>query len=68
MWAQSLDNIYLLIKFGHRHDAPGCLEIKNKEIYINKNILTFKAYCIQVSNTRIIGRCSYEIRLKIRYV
>ena len=48
MWAQSLNHTYILIKFGHRFDAPGCLEVNNEEVIINKNKLTFKAYCIQV--------------------
>ncbi len=47
MWAQSLSNVYLMIKFGHRHDAPGCLEIKGEEITIHSNIFVFKGYCVQ---------------------
>ena len=49
MWAQSLSNVYLLVKFAHSHDSPGCLEVKNTEIKITINNLFFIGYCIQVS-------------------
>ena len=65
MWAQSLTNIYLMIKFGHRHDAPGCLEVKNEEIIINSNIFTFKAYCIQVIIFNIQGDIPIKFHLSI---
>jgi hypothetical protein len=46
-WAQSKEDIFIQIKFAHRHDSPGCLEVKNENIDINGNIVIFTAYCVQ---------------------
>jgi hypothetical protein len=45
-WAQSLNHVFILIKFAHRHDSPGCLEVKNETVDIYKNLLVFTAYCV----------------------
>lgn len=45
-WAQSMNHLYLEIKFAHRHDSPGCLEVKNESVEIFKNLIVFKAYCV----------------------
>lgn len=45
-WAQSMTHVYIEIKFAHRHDSPGCLEIKNQSIEIYKNMFYFKGYCV----------------------
>ena len=44
-WAQSLDNIFIEIKFAHRHDSPGCLEVEDKKIDIKEDSLTFSGTC-----------------------
>ena len=46
-WAQSMDHIFLQIKYSHRHDSPGCPEVKNLNIDITKQLFVFTAYCIQ---------------------
>ena len=46
-WAQSMNQVFLHIKFSHRHDAPGCPEVKNLNIDILPNELYLTAYCIQ---------------------
>ena len=45
-WAQSMNHVFLEIKFAHRHDSPGCLEVNNQSVDIYKNIVIFKAYCV----------------------
>ena len=45
-WAQSLSTIFIEVKFAHRHDSPGCLEINNLNIEINGNNIRLIAYCI----------------------
>ena len=45
-WAQSLSTIFIEVKFAHRHDSPGCLEINNLNIDINGNNIRLIAYCI----------------------
>ena len=44
-WAQSLDNIYIEIKFAHRHDSPGCLEVEDKKIDLTEDSLYFSGTC-----------------------
>ena len=44
-WAQSLDNIYIEIKFAHRHDSPGCLEVEDKKVDIKEDTLSFSGTC-----------------------
>lgn len=46
-WAQSLNNIFLEIKFSHRHDSPGCPEVKNLNIDLTSKELYLTSYCIQ---------------------
>lgn len=46
-WIQSRSNILLQIKFAHRHDAPGCLEVKNEKIHFSENAMNFSAFGIQ---------------------
>jgi hypothetical protein len=45
-WAQSLDDIFLEIKFAHRHDSPGCLEIKDMNVDIKNDSVKFEGYCV----------------------
>ena len=45
-WAQSMNHVFIEIKFAHRHDSPGCLEVKNESVEIYKNLVVFKAYCV----------------------
>ena len=44
-WAQSLDNIFIEIKFAHRHDSPGCLEVEDKKIDLKEDSLSFSGTC-----------------------
>ena len=45
-WAQSLDEIFIEIKFAHRHDSPGCLEIKNLKVDIKEKSVSLMGYCV----------------------
>ena len=44
-WAQSPSMVYLDIKFSHRLDSPGCLEVANPQVNITDSKLTFIANC-----------------------
>lgn len=46
-WAQSLNNVYLHVKFSHRHDSPGCPEVQNLQVDLTPSKLYLTAYCIQ---------------------
>ena len=45
-WAQSLNEIFLEIKFAHRHDSPGCLEIKDLNVKFGSNTVDLIGYCV----------------------
>ena len=45
-WAQSLEDVFLEIKFAHRHDSPGCLEIKDMNVDIKNDSVKFEGYCV----------------------
>ena len=45
-WAQSLNEVFIEIKFAHRHDSPGCLEMKDYKVNINSNQVSFIGYCV----------------------
>lgn len=47
-WAQSLSKIFIKVKFAHRWDSPGCLDIWNLNFEIKKNqTVKFEANGIQ---------------------
>jgi len=48
-WAQSEDDILMLVKFAHRFDSPGCIDVKNERLSVVDNNLIFEAYCVQAN-------------------
>jgi hypothetical protein len=46
-WAQNIENVFIEIKYAHRFDSPGCLEVKKENLTFNLNQISFSAYCIQ---------------------
>ena len=49
-WAQSPDKIFLDIKFAHRFDAPGCIELKDQKIDFEKDKLKLSGLCTMSSH------------------
>ena len=45
-WAQNMDEVFIEIKFAHRHDSPGCLEMKNLKIELKERNVKLVGYCI----------------------
>jgi hypothetical protein len=45
-WAQSLENIFIEVKFAHRFDSPGCLEINDLNKSFTNNSVYFSGKCI----------------------
>ena len=45
-WAQSLDEIFIEIKFAHKYDSPGCLEIKNLKVEVKEKSVSLLGYCV----------------------
>ena len=44
-WAQNLDEIFIEIKYAHKYDSPGCLEIKDLKIEIKEKSVKLVGYC-----------------------
>ncbi len=47
-WAQSLDNVFINIKYAQRFDTPGCLETYDENITIEEKKLTINIFCKHV--------------------
>jgi hypothetical protein len=47
-WAQSLDHIYLSIKFATRFDTPGCLDTFDDNITMGVNFFNMTIFCRHV--------------------
>ena len=45
-WAQSLENIFIEVKFAHRIDSPGCLEIEDLNTSFTNNSFYLSGKCI----------------------
>ena len=44
-WAQSLDHVYLSVKFAKRMDSPGCLDTFDKNITLGNNSFSMSINC-----------------------
>ena len=45
-WAQSMDEVFIEVKFAHRHDSPGCLEMKNLKVELKERCVKLIGYCV----------------------
>ena len=45
-WAQSTEMVYIEVKFAHRHDSPGCLEVEKLNRTINDNKIFLSGLCV----------------------
>ena len=45
-WAQNMSDIFLEVKFSHRHDSPGCLEVNNLNLTIYNNTIFLSSECV----------------------
>lgn len=44
-WAQSMEKVYIEVKFASRHDSPGCLEINNLDLSLQNDKLVLTGEC-----------------------
>jgi hypothetical protein len=70
-WAQSLDNVFINIKYATRFDTPGCLETYDEQITIEERRLNISIFCKHVSHqlnlemlTLIVGQDNLEVRAR----
>ena len=45
-WAQNMDEVFVEVKFAHRHDSPGCLEMKNLKVELKEKNIKLIGYCV----------------------
>ena len=45
-WAQNMNEIFIEIKFAHKYDSPGCLEMKNLKVELKERNVKLVGYCI----------------------
>ena len=45
-WAQNMNEVFIEIKFAHRHDSPGCLEMKNLKVELKERNIKLVGYCV----------------------
>ena len=45
-WAQNMDEVFIEVKFAHRHDSPGCLEMKNLKVELKERSVKLVGYCV----------------------
>ena len=45
-WAQNMDEVFIEIKFAHKYDSPGCLEMKNLKVELKERSVKLVGYCI----------------------
>jgi hypothetical protein len=45
-WAQNMNEIFIEVKFAHRHDSPGCLEMKNLKVELKERNIKLVRYCV----------------------
>lgn len=46
-WAQSPLKVFIEVKFAHRFDSPGCLEVQDSKVTFEANRVQFTGVCSQ---------------------
>ena len=41
-----MDEVFIEVKFAHRHDSPGCLEMKNLKVELKERSVKLIGYCV----------------------
>ena len=59
-WAQNMDEVFVEIKYAHKYDSPGCLEIKNLKIELKERSVKLVGYCFLGD---IPIRMNYHVKL-----
>ena len=63
-WAQSPDMLFMDIKYAHRFDSPGCLELTNRTIEVEKQRFGVEGDCSQ-SGERVKVRLDLQLYAEI---
>ena len=59
-WAQSLNHIFIEVRYAHRHDAPGCTRLEDENIEIEARMIKLSVLCIEANS-----KVKYHLRLNL---
>jgi hypothetical protein len=59
-WAQSLDRVFIEVRYAHRHDAPGCSRSEDEIVEITEREISVSVLCIE-NNSKV----RYKMNLKL---
>jgi hypothetical protein len=59
-WAQSLDRVFIEVRYAHRHDAPGCSRSEDEVVEITEREISVSVLCIE-NNSKV----RYKMNLKL---
>ncbi|CDW85645.1 UNKNOWN [Stylonychia lemnae] len=59
-WAQSLNHVFVELRYAHRHDAPGCSNADDEQIELTEDTLSLSVLCMEV-NTKV----KYMIKINL---
>lgn len=46
-WAQSLEQVFIEVRYAHRHDSPGCSQVEDETVVIEEDFVQVYVVCIQ---------------------
>lgn len=64
-WAQSPDELFIEVKFSHKLNSTGCLEIYNEDVTFLEDRFKFVAFCTKSSSTRVKLQLDLDLHGKI---
>ena len=59
-WAQSLHNVFLEVRYAHRHDAPGCSNFVDEQVALTEDRLKVSVLCLDATS-----RVKYHLDLAL---
>ncbi len=59
-WAQSLHQVFIEVRYAHRHDAPGCSNFEDELIDLNEDSIKISVLCLEANS-----KVKYHLNLKL---
>jgi len=59
-WAQSLHQVFIEVRYAHRHDAPGCTRLEDEQISIEETQIQLSVLCIEANS-----KVKYHLKLRL---
>lgn len=49
-WAQSLNHVFVEVRYAHRHDAPGCSRSEDEQVRILEDRIELSVFCLEATS------------------